>query len=180
MRAGKCEVWVFEGSWCDILWDRQRRFTLARCIGRLGNTKGEVDPLLNSNVVPSLDPEAMAQFIEGVAEFNAGHFFECHETLEDVWHGVRGPTRDFFQGLIQVAVGFYHLDNRNLAGSRSQLEKGLRKLERYGDSFMGFDLGRFRLEVAAWLQKVVEGEEIRCHIWDLPKLRPALEPNPGK
>ena len=113
----------------------------------------------------------MLQFRKGVAEFNAGRFFECHEILEDVWHGVRGPARDFYQGLIQVAVGLYHLGNGNLVGCRSQLEKGLQKLERYGDQVMGIELRRFRLQVDAWLQKVVSGEEIRGHVRDLPKLR---------
>ena len=131
----------------------------------------EAGPLPNPNAVSKLEPEAMLQFRKGVAEFNAGLFFECHETLEDLWHGVRGPARDFFQGLIQVAVGFYHLGNRNLTGSRSQLEKGLQKLERYGDQFMGIDLGQFRLQTATWLQKVVSGEEIRGHVRDLPKLQ---------
>ena len=141
------------------------------------NSKLEVGPLSNPQIVSILEPEEMVKFTKGVAEFNAGLFFECHETLEDVWHGVRGSARDFFQGLIQVAVGFYHLDNRNLAGSRSQLEKGLGKLERYGDLFMGINLGQFRLEVAAWLQKLVLNEEIRGHIRDLPKLHPAPKSN---
>ena len=138
---------------------------------------GEVDPLPDPHDVSKMAPEAMLQFRKGVAEFNAGMFFECHETLEDVWHGIRGPSRDFFQGLIQVAVGFYHLDNRNPTGGRSQLEKGLQKLERYGDRFMGIDLEQFRPQVAAWLQKIVSGEEIRGHVRDLPKLK--LDPKPN-
>ncbi len=117
------------------------------------------------------DPEVMAQFRKGLEEFNAGLFFECHETLEDVWHGIRGPARDFFQGLIQTAVGFYHLGNANLKGAQSQFEKGLQRLRKYEDHFMGIELGNFCRETGAWLEKARTGQEIRCHVRDLPKLR---------
>jgi predicted metal-dependent hydrolase len=119
---------------------------------------------------PELDPEALDQFRRGIEEFNAGKFFECHETLEDVWHGIRGSARDFFQGLIQISVGFYHLGNGNLKGGRSQLEKGLLRLERYPARFVGIDLERLRSRSADWLARVRDGKEIRCHVRDLPKI----------
>ncbi len=118
-----------------------------------------------------LTPDLLLQIRKGVDEFNSGKFFECHETLEEVWHGIRGPARDLFQGLIQVAVGFYHLDNRNLKGSLSQLEKGLHRLEGYDDSSGGFELRKFRIEVRLWLEKLRSGGEISGHVRDLPKLR---------
>jgi len=49
-------------------------------------------------------------------------FFECHDTLEEVWQG-HAARPGFPAGLIQVSVGFYHLCNGNLAGAGSQLEK---------------------------------------------------------
>lgn len=41
---------------------------------------------------------------EGIECFNQGEFFQCHEVLEAVWVGEKGPDRLFYQGLIQVAV----------------------------------------------------------------------------
>jgi predicted metal-dependent hydrolase len=83
---------------------------------------------------------------------------------------MRGASRDFFQGLIQIAVGFYHLGNGNLAGGRSQLEKGLRRLQPYPDRYMNVDLSRLRLQAGEWLDRVRAGKEIRGHIRDLPKI----------
>ena len=103
---------------------------------------------------PQLDADERRAFEKGVAEFNAGHFFECHDTLEDMWTGVRGPSRDFFQGLIQVSVAFYHLDNRNAAGAASMLRRALRRFEKYPDRYYGFDLGRQRVELLGWLERV--------------------------
>jgi predicted metal-dependent hydrolase len=139
-------------------------------------TAPEEPPLLSAE--PPLGEEERRGLEKGLAEFDAGHFFECHDTLEDVWQGLRGPARDFFQGLIQVAVGFYHLGNGNLGGSETLLRRGLLRLERYGDSYYGVDLARLRLEVSAWAERVRAGELEGITLEDLPKLsRPSPLPN---
>jgi predicted metal-dependent hydrolase len=126
---------------------------------------------------PVLDEETAAAFARGVAEFNAGKFFECHDTLEEVWRGTRGPGRDFFQGLIQISVGFYHLRNGNLRGGASQLERGLAHLAGYGPSYAGLRLAELRSDVEVWLARVRAGEPLRGTVADLPKYR--LEPGHG-
>ncbi|MGH2632791.1 MAG: DUF309 domain-containing protein, partial [Tepidiformaceae bacterium] len=34
-------------------------------------------------------------------EFNTGHFFECHESIEEIWQQEAGDVRDLYKGLIQ-------------------------------------------------------------------------------
>ena len=58
-----------------------------------------------------------AEFLRGIDEFNAGQFFECHETLEAVWKIETSPRREFTQGVIQTSVAFYHLGRDNQAGA---------------------------------------------------------------
>jgi len=123
---------------------------------------------------PRLEPEVVRQIRKGVEEFNAGKFFECHDTLEEVWQGIRGPARDFFQGLIQVSVGFYHLRNGNLRGGESQLEKALNNLEAYGEEYGGIELAQLRREVQHWLDKIRQGEKLQATVADLPKYRYAF------
>jgi predicted metal-dependent hydrolase len=106
---------------------------------------------------PQLDEEERRLFARGVAEFNAGYYFECHDTLEEMWSGVRGPARDFFQGLIQVAVAFYHLSGGNLAGAESMLGRALKRFERYPDRYFGFDLAAHRRELEEWRERVARG-----------------------
>jgi predicted metal-dependent hydrolase len=124
--------------------------------------------------VPSAIPEPVLQederraFEKGVAEFNAGQYFECHDTLEDLWSGVRGPSRDFFQGLIQVAVAFHHLTRGNLAGAESLLQRAQGRLAKYPDRYYGFDLERLRAELFGWLARVRAA--------DLDGLSPADQP----
>jgi predicted metal-dependent hydrolase len=107
---------------------------------------------------PELSGEERRQVAEGMAQFNRGLFFECHDTLEDVWTGVRGPSRDFFQGLIQVAVGFYHLGNDNRGGAATMLRRGLGRLSKYPDGYGGVELLRLRREVQEWLERVESGD----------------------
>ncbi len=120
---------------------------------------------------PDLDDEERRGLEKGVAEFNTGYFFECHDTLEDVWTGIRGPARDFFQGLIQVSVGFYHLGNANRGGALTLLRRGLTRLERYPGKYAGLDLGALRPEVARWVEKIEAGEAFPDTLDALPKFR---------
>ena len=117
----------------------------------------------------SLDPTSVREMEKAALEFNSGKFFECHDTLEEVWQGIRGPARDFFQGLIQISVGFYHLRNGNRQGGESQLDKGLTKLENYGDSFAGMELANLRAAVRRWLEKLRTGEKLEGTLPELPK-----------
>lgn len=103
---------------------------------------------------PQLDAEERRLFEKGLAEFNAGLYFECHDSLEEMWSGVRRPARDFFQGLIQVAVALYHLGGGNLAGAESMLARALKRFERYPDRYFGFDLAAHRRELEEWRGRI--------------------------
>ena len=118
---------------------------------------------------PRLEDEERRAFEKGVVEFNRGYFFECHDTLEDMWTGLRGPSRDFFQGLIQVSVAFYHLDNGNRAGATSMIQRALERFAKYPDRYFGFDLGAHRREISSWLARVRGGELGPLTLEDLPK-----------
>ena len=81
------------------------------------------------------------RFRDGINLFNNHSFYECHDVLEDVWFDVRGSSRRFYQGLIHLAVGFYHITVReNPKGAVSQLGKGIEKLLDYKPEFQGVEL----------------------------------------
>ena len=109
---------------------------------------------------PALVDEERGALVKGIAEFNAGLFFECHDTLEDMWGGIRGPSRDFFQGLIQVAVAYYHLGNGNAAGAESMMRRALKRFERYPSRYCGFDVDAQRGRLGQWLGRFAAGEGV--------------------
>ena len=61
--------------------------------------------------------------------FDAHLYFEVHELLEPLWQEASGGLREALQGLIQVAVGYQHLANGNLAGGRALMIEGASRLE---------------------------------------------------
>lgn len=73
-----------------------------------------------------------AALVHGIAEFNAGLFFEQHETLEEAWIEEHDPIRYLYQGILQIGVGFYHLlTKRNAYGAGRMWAKGVRLLETF-------------------------------------------------
>jgi predicted metal-dependent hydrolase len=126
---------------------------------------------------PPLAPEEQEAFDRGVAQFNAGLFYECHDTLEEVWSGLRGPSRDFLQGLIQVAVGFYHLGNENLVGAERLWSRALKRLEGYPAGYGGLDLGALRTSVEEWRRLLHEGRLLEG---EAPRVPPRLRPVPAR
>ncbi|MBI2861217.1 MAG: DUF309 domain-containing protein [Chloroflexi bacterium] len=81
-----------------------------------------------------------AELLAGIAEFNAGLFFECHETLEALWVVETDPIRYLYQGILQVGVGFYHLGQGNYKGARSLLRRGGNMLQPFRPMCMGVDV----------------------------------------
>jgi hypothetical protein len=64
------------------------------------------------------------QLLQGIREFNRREWFECHETVEELWIGSEGELRDFYQGIIQIAVALHHWRNGNFGGAVSLLKGG--------------------------------------------------------
>ncbi|MGH7961123.1 MAG: DUF309 domain-containing protein [Candidatus Binatia bacterium] len=75
--------------------------------------------------------------------FNHHLFFEVHEVLEAQWIKETGEVKRFLQGLIQIAVAFHHLSNRNLRGALSLLHDGLEKISPFRPTFLAVELGDF-------------------------------------
>jgi ribosomal protein S18 acetylase RimI-like enzyme len=76
----------------------------------------------------------------GIALLRAGEWFEAHEAFEDVWRQAEPAERDFFQGLVHVAVAWYQAGRRNAVGCERQLEKARRRLSPYVPVHGGLDL----------------------------------------
>jgi len=96
----------------------------------------------------------------GIALFNHGEYFECHEVLEEAWTPERGVRRLFLQSLIHMAVGFYHSERGNPVGAVRQLRKGLRKLGGYLPACERVDTARLEREVSRVLVAIEGGEAV--------------------
>ncbi|MGE5595991.1 MAG: DUF309 domain-containing protein [Hyphomicrobiales bacterium] len=80
-------------------------------------------------------------FRQAVHEFNTHRFFECHESLEEVWQQEQGEVRDLYKGLIQVAAAWVHVRRNNEFGVRRLLTTALGYLAPYRpEGAMGFNV----------------------------------------
>jgi len=70
----------------------------------------------------------------------AGEYFAAHEELELAWRAAPQPERDFFQGLVHVAVAWYQAGRGRRIGTERQLEKAIRRLTPYAPAHRGLDL----------------------------------------
>jgi predicted metal-dependent hydrolase len=76
----------------------------------------------------------------GVELIRAGEYFAAHEELEDAWRAAPAEERDFFQGLVHVAVAWYQAGRGRKIGTERQLAKAIRRLTPFAPSHRGLDL----------------------------------------
>src|SRR5213080_3536611 len=84
----------------------------------------------------------------GLELIRRGEYFAAHEELEDAWRAAEPGERDFFQGLVHVAVAWYQAGRGNRVGCRRQLEKAGRRLGPYAPEHRGVDVSGFLRQVA--------------------------------
>lgn len=84
--------------------------------------------------------------------FNQGDYYGCHDVLEEIWNDAEEPVRTLIHGILQCAVGFYHLFNQNHRGAMMELGEGVCKLRkmRFEDDCRA--LVQFESEVSVTLE----------------------------
>jgi uncharacterized protein len=94
------------------------------------------------------------EFWAGVAEFNEGEFYACHDTLEAIWMEASEPERTFYQGILQIAVACYHLGHGNQQGAMILLGEGMKRLRPYQDYALPIRLSEFLDQSQTLLQEL--------------------------
>ena len=89
---------------------------------------------------------AQPLLIQGIEEFNAGAYFECHETLEELWVQVTNPVRELYQGILQVGVALYKVERHQYRGAVKLLRSGARHLTPFVPVCQGVDVARLIAE----------------------------------
>ena len=92
--------------------------------------------------------------LKGIEEFNRGEFFECHETLEELWMAEPRPIRHLYQGILQIGVAFHHLRAQRHRPVVTLLTRGSECLEPFSPVCMGVDLAALLDGAAQCLDKV--------------------------
>ncbi|MEH2286033.1 DUF309 domain-containing protein [Nostoc sp.] len=118
------------------------------------------------------------EFWQGVELFNSGQFYACHDTLEALWIEAGEPEKTFYQGILQIAVALYHLENRNWRGAVILLGEGSNRLRRYPSTYSGIDVDELLSQSAVLLttlqqigpDKITSGELGENQVLSLPEI----------
>jgi len=98
-----------------------------------------------------------AAFKRGLEAIRAGRYFEAHEELEEAWRAAPAEERDFFQGLVHVAVAWYQAGRGRPVATGRQLEKAVRRLTPFAPAHRGVDVDGVLTQVKTAQERVAEG-----------------------
>ena len=121
------------------------------------------------------DEPAPPELIHGIEQFNAGEFFEQHETLELLWRDTRTPVRDLYHGILQIGVGFHHWRNGNFHGASTLLEEGIERLRPFAPRCQGVAVDALIADASASRERLIalgaEGMRRVDITWMAPRIR---------
>jgi len=120
------------------------------------------------------DSEYEPLYLQGIEHFNACDFFEAHEVWEEVWTNYQGPSRKFYQGLIQVAVCLHHFCNGNIRGAKKLYTSSRNYLEPYRPLHMGLDLEKLFADFEHCCAEIMASQEEFPQIEIDPELIPEI------
>ena len=112
--------------------------------------------------------------ITGTKQFNHGDYFEQHETFERLWKEERREIRKLYQGILQIGVAMYHLQNCNHHGAVYMLRRGSMYLEAFAPHCQSVDVANLLVQASRILQVVerLGPEKLKQFDWGLaPRIR---------
>lgn len=79
-------------------------------------------------------------FGQAIEQFNQQEFYACHDTLEALWLEASETDKNFYQGILQIAVACYHLGNYNWRGAVILFGEGIKRLSDYQPVYEDIDV----------------------------------------
>lgn len=110
--------------------------------------------------------------VEGIEKFNAGQYYACHDYLEEAWRQDNTPGRDFYQGVLQVAIAYYQIQHQNFRGAMKMLLRLRQRLDPLPPVCRGINLEKLRQDVRVVQETLVSLGENRIADFDQSLFRP--------
>lgn len=95
-------------------------------------------------------------FHRGLTQFNEHHFFDAHETWEELWLQAHGDDQRFYQGMIQLAVVLVHVQRGNPRGIRSVWKSAQTKFQGLPEVYRGIVWQELLGQMQHYLRPVFE------------------------
>lgn len=103
------------------------------------------------------DQSPSQELLRAIQQFNAGDYWDCHETLEELWAHEPQDLRYLYQGILLIGVGLLHLHRHNHHGATVKLEGGCHLLLPFEPRCLGVEVASLRQEVQPLLELLRQG-----------------------
>lgn len=134
---------------CTEVWTRGRFMReLPQLIGQYTAPPPETD---------GCDAPAPALLREGLILLNAGHYYRCHDLLEQAWMAEERPCRLLYQAILQLAIALYQAGRGNRLGSEKMFARALGKLVMLPDRCQAIDVLALRQQCRSLWEAVARG-----------------------
>lgn len=111
-----------------------------------------------------------ARLREGIRLFNAGRFFESHETLENFYLESADEHKPFLEGLVQLAAAFrIFCDFGEVKGPVRMIYQVLIRLENYQPAYLEIRVRELMESMEAWAKTAETGGS--KDLTSIPKIR---------
>jgi len=90
--------------------------------------------------------------VRGIELFDARHYWEAHEALEEAWKLEPGPARHLYKGILQAGVTYLQIERGNFVGMAKMYERCKKWLAPWPDHCRGVDVAQLRHDVQAAVQ----------------------------
>jgi hypothetical protein len=99
-----------------------------------------------------------ARLREGIRLFNAGRYFESHETLEEYYQRAEETHKPFLEALIQLAAGVrLARDFEEAKGPARMVRQALIRLENYRPVYLGIKVAGLMQAMETWANETEKG-----------------------
>jgi len=96
-----------------------------------------------------------ARLREGIGLFNAGRYFEAHESLEEFYQRAEERHKPFVEGLIQLAAALrLARDFDEVKGPARMVRQALIRLENYQPAYLGVKVAGLMQAIEAWANEL--------------------------
>ncbi len=97
------------------------------------------------------------RFLSGVAQFNAGEFYEAGDLFEELFFEAVRDEVELVRVMLQVSVGAYHADTGQRRPAIERLEEALLAIGRVTND-RGYDLVHLREDIRVLMREIRAGK----------------------
>ncbi len=109
---------------------------------------------------------------EGIALFNQGEYYKCHDTLEEAWMADASPARELYRGILQVGIAYYQIQRGNYRGAIKMLLRVRQWLDPLPPVCRGVNIARLRQNAAEVQAILTELGPERIEAFDTAVIQP--------